>query len=176
MARRHAEVFLDAACAARASRSPIRDRCFQTRPGLLRLEPHSEGLRDRIWWGAGSNATAVWAAKARHEPAELDAQERRERRALPRPAGRPDPGLPRSLEGGRPCARAAGLGQPQHLRAHGRSRPRLFRSRRTRRRPGRLSSSADTGRSSAASYAAEPDVLIEQLRRREAIAEAARCW
>lgn len=32
-------------------------------PGLLRLEPHSEGLRERIWWGAGSNATAVWAAK-----------------------------------------------------------------------------------------------------------------
>ncbi|HLY87734.1 MAG TPA: LLM class flavin-dependent oxidoreductase, partial [Acetobacteraceae bacterium] len=32
-------------------------------PGLLRPEPHSEGLRDRIWWGSGSNATAVWAAK-----------------------------------------------------------------------------------------------------------------
>jgi alkanesulfonate monooxygenase SsuD/methylene tetrahydromethanopterin reductase-like flavin-dependent oxidoreductase (luciferase family) len=26
------------------------------------LEPHSEGLRDRIWWGAASNATAIWAA------------------------------------------------------------------------------------------------------------------
>ena len=50
-------------CAARASRSPIRARCFPTRPGLLRLEPHSAGLRDRIWWGAGSNATAIWAAK-----------------------------------------------------------------------------------------------------------------
>src|SRR5206468_6018871 len=36
---------------------------FPNPPGLLRLEPHSEGLRDRIWWGAGSNATAVWAAK-----------------------------------------------------------------------------------------------------------------
>jgi alkanesulfonate monooxygenase SsuD/methylene tetrahydromethanopterin reductase-like flavin-dependent oxidoreductase (luciferase family) len=31
--------------------------------GLLRLEPHSEGLRERIWWGAASNATAVWAAE-----------------------------------------------------------------------------------------------------------------
>jgi alkanesulfonate monooxygenase SsuD/methylene tetrahydromethanopterin reductase-like flavin-dependent oxidoreductase (luciferase family) len=29
---------------------------------MLRLEPHSEGLRDRIWWGASSDATAVWAA------------------------------------------------------------------------------------------------------------------
>jgi alkanesulfonate monooxygenase SsuD/methylene tetrahydromethanopterin reductase-like flavin-dependent oxidoreductase (luciferase family) len=36
---------------------------FPNPPGLLRLEPHSEGLRERIWWGAGSNVTAVWAAK-----------------------------------------------------------------------------------------------------------------
>lgn len=36
---------------------------FPNPPGLLRLEPHAEGLRDRIWWGAGSNATAVWAAE-----------------------------------------------------------------------------------------------------------------
>ena len=32
-------------------------------PGLLRLEPHSEGRRERIWWGSASNATAVWAAQ-----------------------------------------------------------------------------------------------------------------
>jgi alkanesulfonate monooxygenase SsuD/methylene tetrahydromethanopterin reductase-like flavin-dependent oxidoreductase (luciferase family) len=36
---------------------------FPNPPGLLRIEPHSEGLRDRIWWGAASNATAVWAAE-----------------------------------------------------------------------------------------------------------------
>ncbi len=36
---------------------------FPNPPGLLRPEPHSEGLRDRIWWGAASNATAVWAAE-----------------------------------------------------------------------------------------------------------------
>lgn len=36
---------------------------FPNPPGLLRLEPHAEGLRDRIWWGAASNATAVWAAQ-----------------------------------------------------------------------------------------------------------------
>ena len=36
---------------------------FPNPPGLLRLEPHSKGLRDRIWWGAASNATAVWAAE-----------------------------------------------------------------------------------------------------------------
>lgn len=36
---------------------------FPNPPGLLRLEPYSEGLRDRIWWGAASNGTAVWAAE-----------------------------------------------------------------------------------------------------------------
>jgi alkanesulfonate monooxygenase SsuD/methylene tetrahydromethanopterin reductase-like flavin-dependent oxidoreductase (luciferase family) len=36
---------------------------FANPPGLLRLEPHSAGLRDRIWWGAATNATAVWAAQ-----------------------------------------------------------------------------------------------------------------
>lgn len=36
---------------------------FPQEPGLLRLEPYSEGLRHRIWWGAGSQQTAIWAAE-----------------------------------------------------------------------------------------------------------------
>jgi alkanesulfonate monooxygenase SsuD/methylene tetrahydromethanopterin reductase-like flavin-dependent oxidoreductase (luciferase family) len=36
---------------------------FPNPPGLLRLEPYSPGLRERVWWGAASNATAVWAAE-----------------------------------------------------------------------------------------------------------------
>ena len=32
-------------------------------PGLLSVEPHSEGLRERIWWGAASQRTATWAAE-----------------------------------------------------------------------------------------------------------------
>jgi alkanesulfonate monooxygenase SsuD/methylene tetrahydromethanopterin reductase-like flavin-dependent oxidoreductase (luciferase family) len=36
---------------------------FPNPPGLLRLEPFSAGLRERIWWGSATNATAVWAAK-----------------------------------------------------------------------------------------------------------------
>jgi alkanesulfonate monooxygenase SsuD/methylene tetrahydromethanopterin reductase-like flavin-dependent oxidoreductase (luciferase family) len=36
---------------------------FPNPPGLLRLEPLSEELRDRIWWGSASNATAIWAAE-----------------------------------------------------------------------------------------------------------------
>ena len=35
---------------------------FPNPPGLLRIEPYSEGLRERIWWGAASDATARWAA------------------------------------------------------------------------------------------------------------------
>jgi alkanesulfonate monooxygenase SsuD/methylene tetrahydromethanopterin reductase-like flavin-dependent oxidoreductase (luciferase family) len=36
---------------------------FANPPGLLRLEPYSAGLRERIWWGAAANSTAVWAAQ-----------------------------------------------------------------------------------------------------------------
>jgi alkanesulfonate monooxygenase SsuD/methylene tetrahydromethanopterin reductase-like flavin-dependent oxidoreductase (luciferase family) len=36
---------------------------FPNPPGLLRLEPHAKGLRERIWWGAGTRATAEWAAE-----------------------------------------------------------------------------------------------------------------
>jgi alkanesulfonate monooxygenase SsuD/methylene tetrahydromethanopterin reductase-like flavin-dependent oxidoreductase (luciferase family) len=62
MARRHAEVFLDLLKGdgfAKPNPRPM----FPNPPGLLRVEPHSEGLRDRIWWGSSSNATARWAAK-----------------------------------------------------------------------------------------------------------------
>lgn len=36
---------------------------FPNPPGLLSLEPFSPGLRDRIWWGSASDATATWAGK-----------------------------------------------------------------------------------------------------------------
>src|SRR5271170_769711 len=62
MGRRHARVFLDL-LRGRGFAQPNPQPMFPNPPGLLRLEPHSEGLRERIWWGAGSNATAVWAAK-----------------------------------------------------------------------------------------------------------------
>jgi len=62
MGRRHAEVFLDVLRGEGFARPNPRPM-FANPPGLLRLEPHSDGLRDRIWWGAGSNGTAIWAAK-----------------------------------------------------------------------------------------------------------------
>ena len=62
MGRRHALEFLsklDGKGFAQPNPRPM----FPNPPGLLRLEPYSQGLRQRIWWGAGSNATAVWAAE-----------------------------------------------------------------------------------------------------------------
>src|SRR6187401_862117 len=62
MARRHAEVFLEL-LKGEGFAKPNPRPMFPNPPGLLRLEPHSAGLRDRIWWGSASNATAMWAAE-----------------------------------------------------------------------------------------------------------------
>ncbi|TAI67964.1 LLM class flavin-dependent oxidoreductase [Bradyrhizobium sp. Leo170] len=62
MARHNTEILLELLRGERFAK-PNPHPMFPNPPGLLRLEPYSEGLRDRIWWGAGSNATAVWAAK-----------------------------------------------------------------------------------------------------------------
>ncbi len=62
MARRHAETFLEV-LRGEGFAEPNPRPMFPNPPGLLRVEPHSPGLRDRIWWGAASDATAVWAAK-----------------------------------------------------------------------------------------------------------------
>ena len=62
MARRHTEVFLDQ-LEGKGFAEPNPRPMFPNPPGLLRLEPHSEGLRKRIWWGSATNATAEWAAK-----------------------------------------------------------------------------------------------------------------
>ncbi|SHH07159.1 LLM class flavin-dependent oxidoreductase [Pollutimonas bauzanensis] len=62
MARRRTEVLLDL-LRGQGFAQPSPQPMFPNPPGLLRLEPYSDGLRDRIWWGASSNATAVWAAK-----------------------------------------------------------------------------------------------------------------
>ncbi len=62
MARRHTEVFLEV-LKGEGFAQPSPNPMFPNPPGLLRLEPHSAGLRERIWWGAGTNATAEWAAR-----------------------------------------------------------------------------------------------------------------
>lgn len=62
MARHHAEVFLEL-LRGQGFAQPNPQPMFPNPPGLLRLEPHSAGLRERIWWGAATNGTAQWAAK-----------------------------------------------------------------------------------------------------------------
>jgi alkanesulfonate monooxygenase SsuD/methylene tetrahydromethanopterin reductase-like flavin-dependent oxidoreductase (luciferase family) len=62
MGRRHAEEFLEL-LRGKGFAQPNPRPMFSNPPGLLRLEPYSEGLRDRIWWGSATNATAIWAAK-----------------------------------------------------------------------------------------------------------------
>src|SRR5882757_1140658 len=56
MGRRHAEVFLEL-LKGEGFAEPNPRPMFPNPPGLLRLEPYSEGLRERIWWGSSSNAT-----------------------------------------------------------------------------------------------------------------------
>ena len=61
LARQHTDVLLQVLQGQGFARPNPRPM-FPNPPGLLRIEPHSEGLRKRIWWGAASDATARWAA------------------------------------------------------------------------------------------------------------------
>jgi alkanesulfonate monooxygenase SsuD/methylene tetrahydromethanopterin reductase-like flavin-dependent oxidoreductase (luciferase family) len=62
MAREHARIFLEM-LEGEGFAEPNPRPMFPNPPGLLRLEPQSPGLRDRIWWGAGTRKTAEWAAE-----------------------------------------------------------------------------------------------------------------
>ena len=62
MARDHTRVFLDV-LSGEGFAQPNPRPMFPNPPGLLRIEPHAPGLRDRIWWGAGTRATAEWAGE-----------------------------------------------------------------------------------------------------------------
>jgi alkanesulfonate monooxygenase SsuD/methylene tetrahydromethanopterin reductase-like flavin-dependent oxidoreductase (luciferase family) len=170
MGRHHGEVFLDLLRGegfARPSPRPM----FPNPSGLLRIEPHSEGLRDRIWWGAGSNATAVWAAKLgvnlqsstlkddeTGEPFHVQqAAQIRAFRAAWKEAGH---------------AREPRVSVSRSIFALVNDRDRTYFGRGTEEEDqvGFIDEKkrAIFGRS----YAAEPDVLVEQLKKDEAIAEA----
>src|SRR5699024_2476396 len=62
MARQHAAVFLQVIEGAKFA-EPNPRPMFPNPPGMLGIEPQSPGLRERIWWGAGSRATAGWTAR-----------------------------------------------------------------------------------------------------------------
>ena len=168
MARRHTQVLLDV-LKGEGFAQPSPRPMFPNPPGLLRIEPYSEGLRERIWWGAASNATARWAAEQgmnlmssslkedeSGQPFHVQqAEQIREFRAAWAEAGHehePRVSVSRSIFalvndddrmyfGGRP--EQDQVGQIDNMRA-------IF----------------------GKSYAAEPDALVEQLREDEAIAEA----
>lgn len=62
IAREHFDLFLRAiegeGLAERDPSSP-----FGGGSGLQRIEPHSPGLRSRVWWGAGNRDSAEWAGR-----------------------------------------------------------------------------------------------------------------
>lgn len=168
MGRRHAEVFLEL-LEGRGFAQPNPNPMFPNPPGLLRLEPHSEGLRERIWWGSGSNATAIWAARMgmNLQSSTLKADETGEPFHVQQA---------KQIRAYREAWNEAG-----HKRE-----PRVSVSRsifalmndQDRAYFGRGDSSDQVGIIDkmraifGRSYAAEPDVLIDQLRADEAIAEA----
>jgi alkanesulfonate monooxygenase SsuD/methylene tetrahydromethanopterin reductase-like flavin-dependent oxidoreductase (luciferase family) len=170
MGRRHAEEFLEL-LDGRGFAQPNPRPMFANPPGLLRLEPYSEGLRDRIWWGASSNATAVWAAKRgmnlqsstlkndeTGEPFHVQqAAQIRAFRAAWKEAGHPR--TPRVSVSRSIFALVNDQDHAYFGRGDQENDTIGFIDARTR---------AIFGRS----YAAEPDVLIKQLREDEAIAEA----
>ncbi len=170
MGRRHAEEFLGL-LHGKGFAEPNPRPMFANPPGLLRLEPYSEGLRDRIWWGASSVATAVWAAKLgmnlqsstlkndeTGEPFHIQqAAQIRAFRAAWKQAGHsrtPRVSVSRSI-----FALVNDVDRVYFGRGDQEEDTIGFLDAKTR---------AIFGRS----YAAEPNVLIEQLRKDDAIAEA----
>jgi len=170
MARHHAEVLLEVLRGGGFA-EPNPRPMFPNPPGLLRLEPHSQGLLDRIWWGAATIATAEWAAKLgmnlQSSTLKFD-------------------------EGGQPfhvqqAAQIRAFREAWKAAGHPRE-PRVSVSRsifalvddRDRAYFGHGNQGGDqigfieenTRAIFGRSYAAEPDVLIEELRKDEAIAEA----
>lgn len=169
LGRRHAQEFLEL-LSGRGFAQPNPHPMFPNPPGLLRLEPYSAGLRDRIWWGSATNATAVWAAKLgmnlqsstlkfdeSGEP--LHVQQAKQIRAY-RQAWK---------EAGHKRTPRVSVSRSIFALMNDLDRAYFGDSGRETDQIGIIDSTrAVFGRG----YAAEPDVLIEELRQDEAIAEA----
>jgi alkanesulfonate monooxygenase SsuD/methylene tetrahydromethanopterin reductase-like flavin-dependent oxidoreductase (luciferase family) len=170
MARRHAQVFLEV-LKGEGFAQPNPRPMFPNPPGLLRLEPHSPGLRDRIWWGSSSNATARWAAtlglnlqsstlKDDESGEPLHVQQRKQ------------------IDAYREAWKAAGHARAPRVSVS-RSifplvddRDRAYFGRETRDRDHIGYIDANTRAVFGRQYAAEPDVLVKELADDEAIAAA----
>ena len=170
MARRHTEVFLDV-LRGEGFAQPNPRPMFPNPTGRLRLEPHSEGLRERIWWGASTNATAEWSAKLgmnlQSSTLKIDESGRpfhvqqAEQIRLFRAAWK---------ETGHTRAPRVSVSRSIFALVDDRDRTYFGRGNESEDQIGFLGSNerAIFGRS----YAAEPDVLVAQLKQDEAIAEA----
>jgi alkanesulfonate monooxygenase SsuD/methylene tetrahydromethanopterin reductase-like flavin-dependent oxidoreductase (luciferase family) len=170
MGRQHAEVFLDL-LRGEGFAQPNPRPMFSNPPGLLRVEPYSDGLRDRIWWGAGSNATAIWAAKLgvnlqsstlkddeTGEPFHVQqAEQIRAFRAAWKEAGH---------------AREPRVSVSRSIFALVDHRDRAYFGRGGEEKDQVGFIDEKTRAIFGRSYAAEPDILVEQLKNDEAIAEA----
>jgi alkanesulfonate monooxygenase SsuD/methylene tetrahydromethanopterin reductase-like flavin-dependent oxidoreductase (luciferase family) len=144
---------------------------FSNPPGLLRIEPHSEGLRDRIWWGSGSNATAAWAAtlgmnlqsstlKDDESGEPLHVQQRKQIEAY-REAWR---------EAGHTREPRVSVSRSIFALVDDRDRAYFGREGNSKDQIGYID--ANTRAIFGRSYAAEPDVLVKQLAEDEAVAAA----
>jgi alkanesulfonate monooxygenase SsuD/methylene tetrahydromethanopterin reductase-like flavin-dependent oxidoreductase (luciferase family) len=170
MGRRHAEEFLEL-LRGKGFAQPNPRPMFPNPPGLLRLEPYSEGLRDRIWWGSATNATAAWAAKLgmnlqsstlkfdeTGEPLHIQqAAQIRAFRAAWKEAGH---------------ARTPRISVSRSIFALIDDRDRAYFGRGGQEEDKIGFLDENTRAIFGRSYAAEPHVLIEQLRKDQAIAEA----
>ena len=116
MGRRHAERLLEV-LTGEGFAAPNPRPMFPNPPGLLRVEPHSAGLRERIWWGSGSNATAIWAAKLGMNLQSSTLKDDESGKPFHVQQAEQIELYRAGLEGGGARAGAARLGQPQHLRA-----------------------------------------------------------
>jgi alkanesulfonate monooxygenase SsuD/methylene tetrahydromethanopterin reductase-like flavin-dependent oxidoreductase (luciferase family) len=170
MARRHAEVFLDV-LRGDGFAEPNPRPMFPNPPGRLRVEPHSPGLRDRTWWGAGSNATAIWAAE---KGMNLQSSTlKNDEGALPFHVQQAN-----QIRAYREAWKAAGHKREPRVSVSrsifalvdGRDREYFGHGNQAEDSIGYIDDStrAIFGRS----YAAEPDALIEELKKDEAIAES----
>ncbi len=170
MGRRNTEILLEV-LKGQGFAEPNPQPMFPNPPGLLRLEPHSEGLRERLWWGAGSNATARWAAKLgmNLQSSTLKDDETGEPFHVQQAA---------QIRGYREAWKEAGhertprVSVSRSIFALVDDRDRAYFGRGSKESDSIGYLDANTRAIFGRSYAAEPDVLVKELEKDEAVAEA----
>lgn len=170
MARRHTQVFLQAIEGEQFAQPNPRPM-FPNPPGLLRIEPQSPGLRERVWWGAGSDATARWSAangmnlmsstlKFDESGEPLHVQQRKQIEAFREEWAKHDHGFEPRVSVSRSIFAITNDEDRRYFLGSGEREDQF----------GNIE--ANTRAVFGRSYADEPDALVEQLRQDEAIETA----